>query len=355
MLLPAFINCHVHLELEWIRDSIGDFSDFTGWLEYIMQARINMTDYDAVSSSVKNGISSLLDCGVSTVGEISSYGSIDSDILKSSPLRTILFREIVDSNDTALLETDFGALSDLFEIRPFPHAPYSCSPALISRSAKKAISSNVPFAIHLAESREEVQFVKKLPNNIESYIYKIIGKHPFPRESAHSPLEYLSVFLEPGRSRMTAIHMVQVNPEELNTIREFDIGIVSCPRSNHYLGVGEPPLGMYSEIDRIGIGTDGLSSNYDLDFFKELRCFDSIAKKYMGERSPEFTVYAATLGGARALFIDERTGSIEAGKSADLLFLKTHASNGDPYADILNSTPDEIGFFMISGEVLKSN
>jgi len=352
LLLPGFINSHVHLELEWIRDFIGNFSDFTGWLEYIMRAKANNIGNNDITSSVKNGISSLLHCGVSTVGEISSYGEIDSDVLRSSPLRTVLYKEIVDSNLTALRKSDFGVKDNLFEVRPFPHAPYSCSPEVISESIDKSLECNIPFAIHLAESKEEAKFVKNISNKIENDIYPLIGKTPFTRYTADTPLKYITGLRNPWHSRMTAIHMVQVEPDELEIIKELDIGIVICPRSNLLLKVGEPPLGLYSKLNRIGIGTDGLSSNTDLDFFEELRCFNSIADRYIGEISPEFTVYAATLGGARSLFIEDRTGSIEPGKSADLLFLRADDLINDPYRNIVNSNADDIGFFMIGGKII---
>ncbi len=353
ILLPGFINCHTHLELGWTKNLIEEVSDFTEWLKQLLKVKSEYTNMRMIRDSVREGISELVGSGVSTVGEISSYDSSDLELLHRSGLRTVLFREIVDSNSKLLDNYKFGKINDLIETRPFLHAPYSCSPELISRVIDICMETNIPFSIHLAESEEEVKFVRNETNEFEKTIYKIIGKTPFRRHTSTSPLNYIiDGFKKVENTRMTAVHMVQVGQEDVLRIKSHDIGVVVCPRSNIMLGVGEPPLDLYKNIERLGIGTDGLSSNYNLDFFEELRCFNKIAEQIDPEHSSRHTVNAATLGGARSLFIEDRTGSIESGKFADLLFIRTSDISQDPHDIVIGSSPDDMQFLMINGKII---
>lgn len=354
ILLPGFINCHTHLELGWTKPLIGKFTDFTGWLRYLLEAKSANIDKKMIKDSVRDGISESIRSGVSTVGEISSYDSTDLELLRQSGLRVLLFREIVDSNSSLLDDYEFGRISDLIETRPFPHAPYSCSPDLISRVIDICADTKIPFSMHLAESYQEVRFVRNETNEFENTIYKLLGKTPFRRHTSASPLGYIvDGFKGFDKNRLTAVHMVQAGPEDLKSIAEHDIGVVVCPRSNILLGLGQPPLDLYKDIQRLGIGTDGLSSNHDLDFFEELRCFNKIAEEKIGGDCSVFTVYAATLGGARSLFIEDITGSIDRGKYADLLFIRTPVPHLNPYDTVIKSTRDNVEFLMINGEIIR--
>lgn len=356
ILLPGFINCHTHLELGWTKPNMDEFQDFTGWLENLLRAKSINYDESEIADSVKSGISELIRCGVSTVGEISSYNGIDIPILCESGIRTIIFRELLDSNYTHPDPSDFGSAGELTEIRPFPHAPYSCCPELISSVIELSAEYNIPFSMHLAESNEELKFVRKEENRIESIIYKMINKKKFARHRSDTPLNYiLDGFEDTDKAKMTFVHMVNTTEDDFIRLKAFDIGVVMCPRSNLFLKVGEPPVDILCKLDRIGLGTDGISSNYNLDFFEELRCLHKICYKHMGSDSSRFCVYTATLGGARALFIENTTGSIDSDKAADLIFIKKNKQVSDPYDEIIRSAGNDVGFVMINGKIITNN
>lgn len=351
LLLPGFINAHVHLELGWIKEKIGVFDGFTEWLKQIIRAKREPIAEETLVSSIRDGIDELKSSGVTTVGEISSYGGIDKPILKSSGLRTVLFREVVDSKEET---TDFNNFesSELFEERLFPHAPYSCAPGLLKKALESHLKLNIPLGIHLAESPHEMEFVRGKVNAFEKTIFPIIDKEPFSRHEAETPFSYLEelgFFDNPG---VTTIHMVQVKSEEAEDIRDRGVAIVLCPRSNLYLQVGIPPLDLYGHIERLGLGTDGLSSNYNLNFFEELRSLHLLMSLSMGEDAAKKSVYCATLGGARALYIEEKTGSIEIGKEADLIFLNSRGQSADPYLSVISAMSDNLDMLMVRGKVL---
>lgn len=351
ILLPGLINAHTHLELGWIFERLRSFRGFTGWLGQIVREKKEGIPDGDIIRSVEEGINTVIRSGVTTVGEISSYGGMDKPLLKNSGLRTVLFREILDSNE---VKTDFSALEKgtLFEERLFPHSPYSCSPGVLKKALRSHRRNGVPLGIHLAESADEAGFVRGEENGIERKIFPLIGKAPFKRPRAESPVTYLrNAGLLEG-TRITLVHMVQVSGEEARELREQDAALVLCPRSNFFLQVGAPPVMEYAKFNRIGIGTDGLSSNYNLDFFEEMRFLHMLLSASLGQRAAFVTVYAATLGGAGALYLEDRIGSIEPGKEADLLFLKKGAGAGDPYLSVISSDARDVGMVMVGGEII---
>jgi 5-methylthioadenosine/S-adenosylhomocysteine deaminase len=351
ILLPGFVNAHTHLELGWILRRLRSFRGFTGWLEQIIKEKRAGVASAEIVRSLEEGIRANILSGVTTVGEISSYGGLDKPLLKGSGLRTVLFREVLDSNED---KSDFSSLEKgtLYEERLFPHSPYSCSPGVLKKTLRYYRKNGVPLGIHLAESADEVRFVRGEENGIEKKIFPLINKTPFKRPTAETPVLYLRKAGLLDGVKITLVHMVQVSVEEARQLRDMDAAVVLCPRSNFFLQVGSPPVKEYAEFNRFGIGTDGLSSNYNLDFFEEMRFLHLLMSASQGRRAAYVTVYAATLGGAKALYIEDRTGSIEAGKEADLVFLSNGAGTGDPYLSVISSSARDVGLVMVRGEII---
>jgi len=353
ILLPGFVNAHTHLELGWMHGRLRGFRGFTGWLGQIIKEKRAGVTIGEIITSVADGIEANIRSGVTTVGEISSYGGLDKPLFKSSGLRTVLFKEILDSNEQ---RADFSSLEKgaLFEERLFPHSPYSCSPGVLKKTLRSHRKNGVPLGIHLAESPDEVKFVRGEENSIENKIFPLIDKTPFKRPPSHSPVSYLGKLGLLDGMRITLVHMVQVSEKEARGLRELDAALVLCPRSNFFLQVGAPPVEEYAKFERIGMGTDGLSSNYNLDFFEEMRFLHLLMSESQGRRAAYVTVYAATLGGAGALYLERKTGSIEPGKEADLIFLDNGAGSGDPYLSVISSTARNVGMVMVRGEIIHS-
>ncbi len=353
ILLPGFINAHTHLELGWIKNKIGGFKGFTQWLQQIISAKKEAVSNQDIEDSVSEGIKSQIASGVTTVGEISSYGGLDIPILKKSGLRTVLFREAVDSKETTM-DFDSFEKSDLYEERLFPHAPYSCSPGLLEKVLKSHKKNKRPLGIHLAESREEINFVNRKANSIENEIFPLIAKESFKRKKADTSFGYLKSLGFFDKNKVTTIHMVQVKADEVKEIQNLDVGIVLCPRSNLFLQVGIPPLKEYAKLKRVGLGTDGLSSNYNLDFFEELRVLHLLWSDALGKEASYESVHAATLGGASALFLEDKIGSLEIGKESDLIFLNSKNKFQNPYLSVVSSTNENLELLMVKGHILYS-
>ncbi len=355
ILMPGFINAHTHLELGWVQRKIKSFSGFTSWLRQIISAKRGGISNEEIQDSVRDGIRALIRSGVTTVGEVSSYGGIDAPILKEYGIRTVLFKEVLDSRQAAA-DFDNFERTEIFEERLFPHAPYSCTPELLEKSLISHKKSLTPLGIHLAESPDEIEFVRRKSNGFEREIFPLIDKKSVMRVEADTPFLYLKGLGFFDSTKITTVHMVHVNSDEVKEIKENDVGVVLCPRSNMFLQVGIPPVGEYSELQRVGLGTDSLSSNYNLDFFEEVRALHMLTSNAIGRESAFKTVYTATLGGAKALFLENKIGSIEEGKDADLIFLNSQTGSGiDPYLSVICSTCDNLEFLMVRGKTIFEN
>ena len=349
LILPGFVNAHTHLELSWTKGKIGGFEDFTGWLERLITLKAGGIDQDLVEDSMRMGIRDAIESGVTTIGEISSLDFGGREILKESGMRIIAFLELFDRVSQRLSSLEFQS-EDLYEERPFPHAPYSCGPELLDAVFACARENAVAAGIHLGESPDEVDFLRNLPNEFERKIFPLIKKKSFERPGAETPMRYIDGFLRGGEIKLSAVHMVQVAAEDMEIIRSADIGVILCPRSNVLLNVGKPNLRQMLGYERVGLGTDGLSSNSDLDFFREIRFLHDIMVEQGIPQSARLAVYFATLGGARALFIEERTGSLEIGKSADIICVDHGGDvDSDPYFCIVSSNPQNLQFSMVGG------
>ncbi len=352
VILPGFVNAHTHLELSWTKGKIRGFEDFTGWLERLITLKAGGIDENLVRDSMRTGIRDVIESGVTTVGEISSLDFGGGEMLRDSGMRVIAFLELFDRISPRLSSLEFRS-EDLYEERPFPHAPYSCGPRFLEAVFARARENAVATGIHLGESPDEVNFLKNLPNEFERKIFPLIKKETFRRSRAETPTRYINGFLRGGDVKLSAVHMVQVAGGDMEIIREADIGIILCPRSNVFLKVGKPDLRLMLDHERIGLGTDGLSSNSDLDFFREIRFLHDIMAEQGIRQSARLAVYFATLGGARALFIEEKTGSLEVGKSADIICIGREGETAsDPYSRVVSSGPENLQFSMVGGNFI---
>ncbi len=352
VLLPGFINGHVHLELGWMQGRIGEFEDFTQWLALIINLKAdNKVTDELIKQSVKEGLLTLIGTGVSTVGEISSYSGLDKDIIRSSGIRAVIFEELLDRHVNVVSNRKYEA-GGLVETRPFPHAPYSCSPQLLKKIFSLADKSGVPVGIHLAESEEESLFVRNEANKIEERIYALINKERYKRPFAENPLDYIKKYSDKMQTGLTIVHATQLSGQQVEELREKNVGVIVCPRSNKNLKVGVPPLAELTKLKRLGLATDGLSSNHSLDYFEEMRTLYELLRPLNSGSASFQTVYMATLGGARSLFIEDRTGSIEAGKKADLIFISYDEKPDDPYLYVICASKDKLKMNMVNGRVI---
>lgn len=343
---PGLVNAHTHLALTALHDVVPP-APFHEWLPRIVRAIRALTPEDLAASCVA-GAASLIASGTTVAGDI-AYGTHSVDAATDSGLAGVHFFEVLGVRPEGASEHLAQAGYPLAappdgdcRVRPgiSAHAPYTCSPELISALHARAARDGVPFAMHVAESPAEVALIAD-------------GTGPLAETAARS----IPGFTPPGTTPVVyldrlgaldgtlAIHCVHT-ASDAALLAKKAAGVVLCPRSNAYLHAGEPPAAVLDAAGvRLALGTDSLASNSDLDLFEEARALRDLAPGLSAER----IVRMMTVDGAAALGMGARFGGLAPGMSADLAAFAV--SGRDPYEALLKSAGRTTATAVMSGGV----
>ncbi|MEJ2470132.1 MAG: amidohydrolase family protein [Desulfuromonadales bacterium] len=325
VLLPPMANAHTHLELTdfpvWA-ETIGTTErpeNFVDWLLSLVRVRRNV-DGQAIAASLSNGLRQSLQAGTGLVGDICTTFEA-TQAYQRSPLSGRVFAEVLGYDDLSidqrLAQIDAETVQSpgpWLEWGVSPHAPYTLSARALDRVCAFAASRSLPCAVHLAESREETQFLQQGSGAIAERLCAAAGWRPDARvTSGDSPVAALC---RPGRLKAgdLVIHGVQVDADDMTRLRKVGCSVVLCPRSNAALQVGKAPLRDYLQAGvNLCLGTDSLASAPNLSLWEEL----AFARSWFaGELEPARWLELATCGGARALGFEDRTGHFAPGCDA---------------------------------------
>ncbi len=335
VLLPGLVNAHTHLELSYLREQVPPADTFVAWIRGVMAARRQRPDPSAseILDGVRAGIDEAVATGTAVVGDISNTLVTHGPLLES-PLAGILFYELIRFNTpdpsgvVAQACQQIDALPVSPRVRPSlaAHAPYSVAP-LVFRAIRDAVDRRpfVPCSVHLAEAREESEFIMHAGGPWREFLEQVGSWDPAFVAPGVSPVRYLDEagFLD---QRVLAVHGVQMTPADLGRLASRGTTLVTCPRSNAYTGAGNPPLAsFYAAGVPVAVGTDSLASTPDLNVFAELKAMRELAPEVPASRLLE----SATLVGARALGFETEYGSIESGKRARILAVAVPADVTD--------------------------
>ena len=190
----------------------------------------------------------------------------------------------------------------------------------------------------------------KKKNNLEDKVFSKFNSKPKFDSRPSTPLEYLDR-INLFRQIITLVHMNNLSSEDLRILkkRQYPVGI--CPRSNLYLNQKLPNLRFFMNYKKTGLGTDGLSSNISINFLDEINFLYLNAKKILIKNPERRILEIATLGGAKALGLDNSIGTIEKNKKADLIAFDL--KNKDPYLSVMHSNSGNLKMSMIDGKIIK--
>jgi len=352
VILPGFVNAHTHLEYA-VYAGFGDGLGFAEWIGLHVQRkqRIDLEDMEAIA---RLGALHCLSSGTTAVGDCSFSGAA-ATACSELGLRGIVYLEVFGDNDDPVRdsfeptrERIAGALSDDVALGISPHAPYTCTLDLYRACAKLGL----PVATHLAESDAETEFLRTGRGAWESFAELLV---PPPGTTGIRALAEAGL-LDSG---IVAAHCVKADAEEIELLAEHDVAVAHCPRSNAMLGCGVAPLRELREAGiRVCIATDSPASTPSFDMFDEMRA--AIFASRAREGRPEALTAAealelATLGGARALGLDDDLGSLVPGKQADLTVLSLADTAFIPWEDpvtgaVLGGSPQHVVATLVSGE-----
>lgn len=318
-ILPGLVNAHTHLELSWMRARVPPATTMAAWIRDLMALRreVHRDDPFAMAAAVADAQRN----GTSLVGDITNtLGSLHA--LAAGPLGGCLFYEVLGFNhprpearvDEAV-EMVKAAAAGRFRVSVVPHAPYSVSPALFRAIARAAEREAWRVSVHLAESAEELAFLQSGEGPFRRLIEDVgawTDEWTPPRTSPLAYLERLGLLNE----RTLIVHGVHLTDDELSRLAARGATLVTCPRSNRWVGAGDPPLErFYASGVRLAIGTDSLASCPDLNVFSELARMRQLAPGVPASR----LLHSATLAGAQALGFGDEHGALAPGYRADLM------------------------------------
>jgi 5-methylthioadenosine/S-adenosylhomocysteine deaminase len=268
-------------------------------------------------------------------------------------VRGIMYQEVFGPDpsqaDVAITELEgrieklLLAHTELVGVGVSPHAPYTVSDRLYAAAAKFANSKRLPMAMHIAESEAEYDLVSNARGDFAER-WERRGIAVTPR--ARSPIELLDKLGALDRGPLL-IHCVRVDDADIEVIARRRCGVAHCPASNAKFGHGIAPLlPLVAAGIRVGMGSDSVASNNRMDILDEAR-LAVLIHRAASRRHDAFGAHQAlklaTIGGARALGLDSRIGSLEAGKDADLAAFRTDIPRttpmGDPYSAAIFALP----------------
>jgi cytosine/adenosine deaminase-related metal-dependent hydrolase len=326
--LPGLVNAHTHLELSYLHGRIPPAERFLDWVRPMLAARRERPGVDdpAILQSAQEGIRQARAAGTALMGDVTNT-LVTVPLLREAEMAACVFHELIGfggQNADEQVSSARRAIESLPVVADIrfslaPHAPYSVSPALFA-AIRHALDDlgGVVSTVHLGESPEEVEFLKKGTGPWRALLHELGVWNEAWQPPRCSPVEYLSEigFLD---ATVLAVHGVQLEGTDLDRLRALGVTLVSCPRSNRHVGVGSPPLEAFYAMDvEVAFGTDSLASVDDLNVFAELAEARRIAPKV----SARSLLRSATLAGATALGFGDHFGSIEPGKRAALITVR---------------------------------
>ncbi len=408
VLMPGLVNLHTHLELPPLLDDIRAPA-FPDWILNLIRAKKDLTTGDYAAAATQN-IKTLIQSGTTTVGEICTHG-VSPELLKQSGLRAVIYHEIISMGPSSLaflwtkatsvpyptlIETPAPALvADSCGLRPesysfrhgagpgergvlplsqdtdmvgllhlsrpssnlvqagiSPHAPHTVSEAMLLRIGEICRKKGLRLAMHVAESKDEIRLLQGKKSGFES-LYHAAGWDRVWAPSANSPVQYLHR-LGLLNKNFLAVHAVRITDSDIRLIRKTRTSVAHCPRSNRETRVGKMSLRRFLDAGIIvGLGTDSLASSPSLNMWDEMRYAYRV---HRGDGVSALTIFTlATTGGAAALGMGKETGSLEPGKSADVIAVRLPKKNtGDPCSDLLRETESCI-MSMVNGKIVRNS
>ncbi|NOY51993.1 MAG: amidohydrolase family protein [Deltaproteobacteria bacterium] len=362
ILMPGLINAHTHLDLSLFRDRLTLPADFVSWLLELIPLRLQM-DARQSGEALRRGAGEAVLSGTTTIGDITRSGE-SIPILQKIGCRGVLFREVIDRSvheASAWIEDLKEKISAMkseaggkITIGISPHTPYTLSKERMEALAAFLREVPLPCTMHIAESEAERDYFLHHTGELKTRLFPAVGwgKAPDPEEFG-TPLEQVRKRRLLDR-RLAVIHGVHLTPQDIKHLHRAGSSVILCPRSNDNLRVGRAPIRKLLEAEiPTALGTDSLASNRSLSLWDEMRF---LRKRFPHDDlvTPERLIRMATLGGAEALGLSNETGSIEAGKEADIIAVNCRMDEPGRLVSTLiaGTTPGKIRMIMVGGEML---
>lgn len=346
IVMPGFINTHTHIPMSIFRDTLDGYG-LQEWLnDKIWPMEDKLTEEDIYYSSLLSCVE-MIKGGTTCFND--QYFMTDSIIkaametgLKIHCTRTLMD---IDGNleerliDLEKLINKYDS-NDKVNINVGVHGLYTCSRECVQKALEIAKKYNAYIHMHFAENSKEIEDIKELHN-------------------ADNPVYLIEKYFKD--IHLVLAHCVKIDPKEIISLKNVDLSVAHCPISNLKLGCGIAPIKSFIENGiNVSLGTDGQGSGNNLDMFNSM-AYTALLQKGINEDATLLPAYdvikMATINGAKALGIQNKTGSIEEGKQADLIIIDLETTMTEPINDVFsnivyNAKANNVITTMVNGNIL---
>jgi 5-methylthioadenosine/S-adenosylhomocysteine deaminase len=324
VLMPGLVNAHTHVPMNLLRGLADDLRLDVWLLGYVMPVERQFVNPDFVRLGTALACAELIQSGVTSFADMYYFEDQVAEVTAEVGLRAVCAQTILKfpSPDALSYEEALAASEKMIKkwrnhplITPAvaPHAAYTSTIDILGQASALAKKYDVPLHIHISETAQEVE------DSLRDMDIPVV-----PYLQDQKVLD----------TKVIAAHCVHIDEREMHTLHRFNVGVAHNPTSNLKLSSGIAPVTRMLEMGlNVGIGTDGVSSNNDLDMFEEIRLAALLAKGSSGDPTvvPARTAVAmATILGAKSIHLGHETGSIERGKRADLILVDLQTLHNSP-------------------------
>lgn len=355
VVMPGLINTHAHIAMSIFRGTFEGCDLYTWLNEKIWPIEAKLTEeqvYDATMLSILEMIST----GTTCVNDHYFFSKQIRKALEESKMRAVITRVLMDNDGKEASENRINEFVDLYESRDrnndlitytvSPHGLYTCSGEVLAKSSELALKYNLPIHVHFLESINEIESIKELHGDTGANVLK-------------KYFDGLHIILA---------HGVKISDEDIKVLKTLDCGIAHCPISNLRLGCKIADTTKYLDegLD-VALGTDGQGSGNNLDMFEAMKIAGLIQGGiHENEKriSAKDVIKMVTINGAKLLGLENKTGSIEIGKKADIIIVDISDKLDNvkmlPNIDIVsnlvyNADGKNVDTTIVNGQVLMEN
>ncbi len=346
--MPGLVNAHTHLGMSLLRNYADDLPLHDWLTKKIWPVEAKLTGEDIYWGSLLSMVE-MIESGTTSFCDMYFFMEEVAKGLKESGMRGVLTRGLIEEpedpnrklNETKELYNEFNNTANgRIKVMVAPHAPYTCSPEFLIKTADLAKELNTGIHIHLSETKKEIE---------DSY--KLYGKSPIKHVYDLGLLDLHTL----------GAHCVHVDDADIELMVEKNLYPVNNPTSNLKLAGGFAPIDKMLKAGlKVSLGTDGASSNNNLNMFEEIHLAAIINKAVNGDAVsvPAHTALEmATINGAKALAWDAEIGSLEEGKKADLILIDTDKSHFYPRHNFISAMAysaqgSDVDTVIVNGKIL---
>ncbi|MGB0845214.1 MAG: TRZ/ATZ family hydrolase [Thiolinea sp.] len=351
VLLPGFINAHTHAAMALLK-GLADDLPLMEWLEqHIWPAEGRLADSEFVYDGTLLAIAEMIRSGTTCFNDMYFFPDAAGKAVETAGIRATLGMIMLDfptayaDSPASYLEKGL-ALQANYANHPLinaifaPHAPYTVSDEPLEGIREQASALDIPIHMHVHETAFEVMQASEQS-----------GERPLARLARLGLLD----------QHFLAVHLTQLEDDEISLLADKNTHVIHCPESNLKLASGFCPVAkLLAAGVNVALGTDGNASNNDLDMLGEMRTAALLAKGVAADATAVPAAQAlrmATINGAKALGIDQHTGSLEIGKAADMIAIDFNDLESQPLFDPVShlvycTSRNQITHSWVNGRIL---